>query len=155
MKKYWMLVLTGILFLSACDGEGTDIEAHDYWARAALKGENSAFYMLMHNHSGVDDELVSVSSDVAAAAEIHRSEMGADGVVQMVPQAFVPLPVDSETSFEPGGLHVMLVGLIKDINVDDKITVTLHFKNHEDIILTVPVLDVAEMGGSGMDGHTP
>lgn len=47
----------------------------------------------------------------------------------------------------------MLINLKKDLKVGDEITVTLHFKNHEDIVLAVPVEDAANRGGSGMDGH--
>ena len=46
----------------------------------------------------------------------------------------------------------MLIGLKQDLNVGDEITITLHFQNSEDVTLTVPVKDAAEMGGSGMEG---
>ncbi len=45
------------------------------------------------------------------------------------------------------------IGLKQDLNVGDNITLTLHFKNYEDITLTVPVQDAADMGAPGMDGH--
>ena len=155
MKRILMLVWAGMLFLSACGTEGTDIEAHDYWARAALKGGNGAAYMLLHNHTEADDELVGVSSDVATATEIHLSQMSADGVMQMVPQESVTLPADGELELKPGSYHIMLIGLKQDLKAGDEISLTLHFKNHEDITLTTPVLEANNMGGSGMDGHTP
>jgi copper(I)-binding protein len=158
MKKIMMLVLAGMLFLSACGAngnEGTDIEAYDYWARAALKDGNAAAYMLLRNHSANDDALMSVSSDVAAATEIHLSQTTADGTMEMIKQESIALPVDSEVEFKPGSYHVMLIGLKQDLKAGDEITLTLHFKNHEDITLTVPVLEASNMGGSGMDGHMP
>jgi copper(I)-binding protein len=159
MKKIYLLVLASVLLLSACgssvagqaDGEG--IEAHDYWARAALKDGTGAAYMFIHNHSAEDDALVGASSDVAAAVEIHLSQMGADGTMQMIPQESIALPADGELELKPGSYHIMMIGLVKDLNVGDEINVTLHFEKHEDITLTIPVLDAAEMGGSGMDGH--
>ena len=158
-----MLVLVGTLLLSACGSmaatdehaAGTDIEAHDFWARAALKDGNSAAYMLLHNHSQADDELIGVSSDVAAAVEIHLSQMNANGTMEMIPQESIALPADGELELKPGSYHIMIIGLKKDLNVGDEITLTLHFKNHEDITLTVPVLEAQDMGGSGMDGHMP
>ncbi|MFN8410923.1 MAG: copper chaperone PCu(A)C [Anaerolineales bacterium] len=154
MKKFFMFFVVGMLLLSACSAEameeGTDIEAHDPWARPALKGGTSAVYLLMHNHSQTDDEITGASTDVAEMAELHKSEMDANGVMQMTPQKSIPLPVDAEITFEPGGLHIMLVNLKKDLNVGDSITVVLHFKSHADISLTVPVLDAAN---PSMDMH--
>lgn len=158
MKRFLMLVLVGTLLLSACGAigtEGTDIEAHDYWARAALKDGNGAAYMLLHNHSAEDDALVGVSTDVATASEIHLSQMKADGTMEMIQQESIALPSDVEVELKPGSYHIMLIGLKQDLKAGDEITLTLHFKNHEDITLTIPVLEAENMGGSGMDGHMP
>ena len=159
MKRILLLILAGMLLLSACgsadmgheDGEG--VEAHDFWARAALKDGTGAAYMLIHNHSTEDDALIGASSDVAAAVEIHLSKMGADGTMQMIPQESIMLPAEGEVELKPGSYHIMLIGLVKDLNVGDEISITLHFEKHEDITLTIPVMDAADMGGSGMDGH--
>jgi periplasmic copper chaperone A len=158
MKRILILALAGTLFLSACGAtgkEGTDIEAHDYWARAALKDGNSAAYLLLHNHSANDDAVIGVSSDAANATEIHLSRITADGTMEMVKQESVALPADGEVEFKPGSYHVMLIGLKQDLKAGEEITLTLHFKNHEDIMLTVPVLEASNMGGSGIDGHMP
>jgi copper(I)-binding protein len=159
MKRILMLFIAVMLLLSACgitSTEGTGIEPHDPWARSALKDGNGAAYLLLHNHSGNDDTLVSVSSDVAAAAEIHLSQLKADGTMEMTRQESVALPADGEVEFKPGSYHIMLIGLKQDLKAGDNISLTLHFKNHEDISLTVPVLDAENMGGSGMDmGATP
>jgi periplasmic copper chaperone A len=154
MKKILMFVWIGMFLLSACGAtgeEGTGIEAHDPWARAASKGDNSAAYLLLHNHSANEDAVIGVSSDVATAVEIHLSQMKNDGTMEMTKQESVVLPADGEVEFKPGSYHIMLIGLKQDLKKGDKITLTLHFKNHEDITLTVPVLDAGDMGGSGMD----
>ena len=164
MKKFFLiLILLGALVLSACGGAatdddhaaGTDVEVHDAWARSALKDGNGAAYMLMHNHSTEDDAIVGASSDLATATEIHLSQMSTDGTMEMLKQESIPLPADGEVEFKPGSYHVMLIGLKQDLKVGDEITLTLHFKNHDDITLTVPVLEAENMGGSGMDGHMP
>lgn len=158
MKKIFLLAVVGMLLLSACgssadmghqDGEG--VEAHDFWARAALKDGTSAAYMLLHNHGTEDDALVGASSDIASAVELHLSQMGADGTMQMIPQESIALPAGGEVELKPGSYHIMLIGLVKDLKVGDNITLTLHFEKHEDITLTVPVMEAADMGGSGMD----
>lgn len=150
MKKFLMFALVGAFLLSAC-GAGEVIEVHDPWARPAMTGENSAVYLLLHNHTAEDDELVSVSSDVATSVELHESKMvdGTD-LMEMTPVASVPLPSDGEVEFKPGGLHIMLVGLTRDLKVGDQFDVTLTFKSGLTLKVTVPVME--SMDDSHMDG---
>lgn len=155
MKKFFALFFAGMILLTACGSKGTGIEASDYWARSALKDGNSAAYLLLNNHTDTDDELVGISSDAAAVMEIHLSQMDANGVMQMIPQESIPLPAGGELELKPGSYHIMMIGLKQDLKAGDNITVTLHFKNHADITLTVPVQEAENMGGSGMDGHMP
>jgi len=155
MKKFLFVVLFAALILGACGqtGEVADVEAHEYWARSGMTGGNGAVYMQLHNHTSTDDALVGASSDVADAVEVHLSQMN-NGVMEMIPQEKIDLPADGEIELKPGSYHIMLIGLKKDLKAGDEIAVTLHFQNHADITLTVPVEDAAGMGGSGMDGDT-
>lgn len=158
MKQILILILAGMLLLSACgvkSAEGTDIEVRDYWARAALKDGNGAAYMVLSNGTQTDDELVGVSCDIATAAEIHLSQMSSEGTMQMMPQGSIPLPADAELELKPGSYHIMLIGLKQDLKIGDEITLTLHFKDHADITLTIPVMEDGNMNGSGMDGQMP
>ena len=152
MKKILLVMLVGTL-LGACV-TSNEMEAREYWARAASKDGNTAAYMILQNHTAVDDELIQASSDSARAVEIHESRLGDDGVMQMIPQNSVSIAVGTAVEFKPGGLHIMLIGLKQDLAAGQEITVVLHFKNHDDITLTVPVKDATDMGGSGMDGQT-
>lgn len=153
MKRIFLFVLAGML-LSACGApKSNSIEASNYWARSGIKEGNGAAYMLITNGTTQDDELIGVSSDAAGVVEIHLSQAGADGVMQMSQQESVAVGSGAELELKPGSYHVMLIGLKQDLNVGDHITLTLHFKNYEDITLIVPVRDTADMGGSGMDGH--
>ena len=154
MRRFFMLVLVGMLLLSACGApKSNTLEAANFWARSGLKDGNSAAYMMLSNGTAQDDALIGASSDVATAVEVHLSKMGDDGTMQMIPQESVALPAGGELELKPGSYHIMIIGLVKDLNVGDEITLTLHFENHEDITLTVPVKEAADMGGSGMDGH--
>jgi copper(I)-binding protein len=155
MKKILTLITLSIFLLSACapsgQEEGTGVEIHDPWARAAVKGENGAAYLLIHNHSTLEDAVLGASTDAADAVEIHLSQEDANGVMQMSPQISILLPADSELEFKPGSYHIMLVNLKQDLKKGDEITITLHFQFHEDIVVQVPVYDAGEMGGAGMD----
>lgn len=143
MKKFLFVLVLGALLLSACSPG--DIEAHEPWARAAMAGENSAVYMMLHNHSNQADKLTGASSDVAEAVELHLSQMGPNGEMQMIPQSSIPLGADEEVEFKPGGLHIMLIGLKQDLAIGDQFEVTLHFKNHADIVVKVEVKEGMDM----------
>jgi periplasmic copper chaperone A len=154
MKKSLMFVLAGMLFLAACGAPMSEaVEAKDAWARTGLKDGNSAAYMMLANGTAEDVELIGASSDVATAVEVHLSSMGADGVMKMEQQDAVLIPSKKMLELKPGSYHIMLIGLKQELNVGDTITVTLHFNGYEDVTLTIPVQDAANMGGSGMDGH--
>lgn len=152
MKRFFGLILAGMVLLSACGPKGEGVQAEGYWMRSGLKDGNSAAYMMLTNFTDQDVALIGVSSDVATAVEIHLSSMGADGTMQMAQQESVAIPAGEALELKPGSYHVMFVGLTKDLNVGDEVTLTLHFEGYQDVTLTVPVQDAAEMGGSGMDG---
>jgi copper(I)-binding protein len=155
MKKIFSFVLAGMVLLGACGPKGEGVQAEGYWMRSGLKDGNSAAYMTLTNFTDADVALVGASSDAAAAVEIHLSSMGADGTMKMEKQNSVAIPAGSALELKPGSYHIMFIGLTKDLNVGDEISLTLHFDGYEDVTLTVPVKDAADMGGSGMDGHMP
>ena len=140
MKQILISVLALALSLSAC-GAQQGIEVREPWMRPAAQGENGAVYFVIHNRGSAADTLTGVSSNVAEAVEMHESSMSGD-VMQMQQLDSVPLEGSSETIFEPGGLHIMLVGLKKDLKIGDEIEITLYFENYEDLNVTVPVQDV-------------
>ncbi len=137
MMRNFILILIAALLLTACGAE-KGIEIHDAWMRPAEQGENGAVYFVIHNHSSQADELIAVSSDIAAAAEMHESRMSGD-IMQMTPVESVPLEAFAEIEFAPGGLHIMLVDLKQDIRLGNEIDVILHFKNSQDINIRVAV----------------
>jgi copper(I)-binding protein len=155
MKRIFALLLAGMFLLSACGPKGEGVQAANFWMRSGQKDGNSAAYMMLTNFTDQDVALIGASSDAATAVEIHLSSMGADGTMKMEQQESVAIPAGKALELKPGSYHVMLIGLKQDLKVGDEITLTLHFKTHADVTLTVSVKDAANMGGSGMDGHTP
>jgi copper(I)-binding protein len=141
MKRILPIILITILLLSAC-GPEKGIEVHSAWMRPSAKDANGGVYFELHNHGSTPDELTGVSSDAAAVAEIHESRMEGD-VMSMHQLSSLPLEANADTEFKPGGLHVMLISLRQDFKVNDEFTLTLHFKNSEDITIHVIVRDFA------------
>lgn len=137
MKPFRMIMLAGLVLLSACSAS-TGIEVSKAWMRPAAQGGNGAAYFLIQNRSDGADELTGATSDVAQTLELHESKMEGD-VMQMHHAMSVPIEGNTSLEFAPGGWHVMLIGLNRDLNVGDEIQITLKFRDHEDITVTVPV----------------
>jgi len=140
MKTPLLFILTIILLILAACGTsaGNDsVEINGIWARPGLADGNGAVYFLIDNSTGKEDTLISASSDIAQAVEIHKSIMDGE-VMQMMPQHEVSIPV-GKTEFKPGGLHVMLIGLHTDLNPGDNFQITLKFKMAGEVTLEVTV----------------
>jgi copper(I)-binding protein len=140
MKRTLVSIALGLL-IGACGAE-RGIEVHEAWTRPAAQGENGAIYFVINNYSARADELIGVSTDVADAAEIHESRMNGD-VMQMNQLESVPLEASQELVFEPGGLHVMLVDVNRDLQPGDQIEIVLEFRSFEHIRVIVPVSETA------------
>ncbi|MFL7867353.1 MAG: copper chaperone PCu(A)C [Anaerolineales bacterium] len=131
------VILAGVLAACAAFGSG-ELQVNDVWSRPGLAGGNGAVFFVIDN-PGTADLLLSVSSDVADAVEMHKTVMQGDNM-QMVQQMNVPVPT-GETIFKPGDLHVMLIGLKNDLKAGDTFTVTLKFQTAGERTLTATVKD--------------
>jgi copper(I)-binding protein len=132
------LIILILILTSACGGtDGMTVE--DAWSRPAFLGDNSAIYLKIVNGSELDDNLIGASTDVAGAAEIHLSRMDEAGNMTMELQNLIVLPAGSSLDFTPGGLHIMLVNLMKDLSVGDSFPVTLEFQRAGDMTVQVEV----------------
>ena len=138
--RYILIFMLAALALSSC-GTEEGIEVRASWMRPAAQGANGAVYFVIHNRGSKADTLTGISSDIAESVEMHESKMSGD-VMQMQQLDSISLDRSAEVRFEPGGLHVMLVDLKKDLKVGDEVEITLHFTNFEDINVTVPVSDM-------------
>jgi len=136
-KKYLAILIA--LLVSACGNVSGELTIKDVWARPASAGDNGAAYFVIENGTGADDTLLSVSSEIADATEIHMSMGDSNGVMSMQMQESVPVPAKDKVEFKPGGLHVMLVSLSRDLKVGDTITLTLNFEKAGSMTFDVPV----------------
>ena len=106
----------------------TKIQAVDAWARAgAAEMGNGAAYMILRNSGDTADRLVKAESDVAGAVELHKSSMEG-GMMKMAPVENIEVPAKSQAELKPGGLHVMLIGLKRDLKAGEKIKLKLQFE---------------------------
>ena len=117
-------------YFGATAGGGIVVE--DAWARAATRpsegsGGTSAVYLLLRNQGDEQDQLIGATSDAAAATEVHRTLIE-DGVMRMRPAGPVEVPAGRTMTLQPGGLHVMLIELQRELGGRERLSVTLQFE---------------------------
>jgi hypothetical protein len=134
-----ILTLLVIAIITSACGGSDKVTLQDAWARPGFKGDTSAVYLTIINPNDLGDGLIGASSDVAGVTEIHLSRMDDAGTMTMERQNLVFIPANGYAELSPGGLHVMLVNLMKDLSVGDTFPLTLEFQRAGDITVEVEV----------------
>ncbi len=94
----------------------------DGWVRAVgPAARTAAVYAQIENHSDHEVVLTGVATPVATHAQFHRSEL-VDGVMRMrsVSEG-ISVPAHGAFAWQPGGDHIMLMGLTTTLSVDGEV----------------------------------
>lgn len=125
VSRWWLvsLALVAGLMMAAAALVGAQDEPATPAALAT-----GAVYMALTNTGDTADRLVGATTDVAAAVEIHETHDD-DGIMRMRPLPDgLEVPAGETVVLEPGGLHLMLIGLTHDLEPDASFTITLDFE---------------------------
>ena len=114
---------------------------------------NGAVYFRIENRGPAADRLVSAHSPVAARAEIHAHEMDG-GMMTMRQVHSVEVPAQGEVAFEPGGLHVMLLGLKKPLVAGERYPLVLEFEKAGTIEVAVEITSSGSTRNGATRGRT-
>ena len=114
----------------------------------------AAAYLVIENGSGTDDQLVGISTDVAGTVEIHRTTEDYEGRSTMEEQARLDVPAGATVTFEPGGLHLMLLQVSEPLEIDGTFDLELEFVEAGEVRVPVTVVSLdALMDGADPDDH--
>lgn len=134
--------LTLATLFSATTLLANGIMAHNAYVRATPPGvKNSAAFLEVMNHTGEDLAIVSASSKIAKAVELHTHDMK-DGVMKMYQVKKIDLKAHSTQTLKPGGYHVMFLGLNKRLNEGENVNFSLTLSNGKVLDITAPVKKV-------------
>lgn len=108
---------------------------------ATMDYGNTAAYMVIR--SSAEDKLVSVASDVAKSVELH-TVLNEGGVMSMRPvEGGIGIGGNSSVTMEPGGYHVMMIGLNKELKAGDTVRLQLQFEKAGTVQLDAVVREPA------------
>jgi copper(I)-binding protein len=120
------------------------VTVSDIFARVTT--ENGAVYMTLKNDGQSADTLVGVTTDAAKAVELHEIKIDENDVMRMQPVPNIPIPAGGSVTLQPGGLHVMLIGMQKELAPGDKISLTLTFEKAGPLAVEAEVREGRSMG---------
>jgi len=96
------------------------------WVRLVPPGvPNTAAYLGLRNNGDEDLWIVGGTSPVSEVTELHEHTMDAAGVMRMRKVSGIPVPAGSAVELQPGGLHVMLIGLTGPLAENARVPITL------------------------------
>ena len=113
---------------AAWAGTPPGLSVTDAWARATPPGTPvAAVYLVIDNTGGQADRLLGVSTDRAGIAEVHTIIHDGD-LVKMRRVDPLQVGVGERIVFEPGGTHVMLMGLKSPLAEGQSLTLVMNFE---------------------------
>ena len=143
-RFFWITLICFVFVLSSSTkaqmiSHKSKIQVHKAWARATPPStKNAAIYMVLKNNNSANDLLLGVQTPVAKVVELH-TVTEEKGMMSMYPVKNISIPAHGTVVLKPGGYHMRLVNLKRQLKVGNHIALTLQFKHAGEIKLKVPV----------------
>ena len=140
MSRVAFLIFAGVLLAMpalAHEYKLGSLEIEHPWARPS-NVQNGAAYMTITTMGKDSDRLVSVTSPVADAVELHTHIMDGN-IMRMRPVDGIDVMPGKPTELKPGGFHVMLLGLKHPLVAGSTFPLTLTFEKAGSMSVDVAV----------------
>lgn len=105
-----------------------------------------AIFMTLHNSDAENTARligVDVPSDIAKKAELHTHMMDGD-IMKMRQVESIEIGPNAHKTLEPGGDHVMIFGMEKELVAGTSFPVTLQFEKSDPQVIDVKVLPIGQ-----------
>ncbi|HEX5659776.1 MAG TPA: copper chaperone PCu(A)C [Polyangiales bacterium] len=139
MRRSFLLTL---LFASVAYAASPDVR--DAYVPQPPPGQTMAvMFLTIHNPLAQTVSLMSASSELAARVELH-THVHTHGQMKMQALTKVELPAGRDTTFKPGGLHLMLFGLKRALQAGDSVPVSLALSDGSQLRAIAAVRDLRQ-----------
>jgi len=152
-RLFLVIVLVAVT-VAACGAPSTpQIRAEEVWSRPAVAmgdagesdasgsgmspgmGGTGAVFMVLANDGREADRLVGGKTDVAQVVEIHETRMEGDVMKMQMLTDGLEVPARGQVELKPGGYHIMLIGLQRNLDAGDTFTVELLFEKSGSLVV--------------------
>lgn len=139
--------------LALADSAADEILIASPYVRAVpALSENSAMFVTLKNTGASNRALVSAASRAAKVVELH-THIDDGGIMRMRPIEKIDLKAKQSTILKPGGLHIMLIGLRRPLEVGTTVQIDLEFDDGSTKPVVAPIKSVMAMHRHG-ERHT-
>ncbi len=139
MKHHAILLLV-VLLTTACTKQALSVD--EAYVRAPVADRDvTAAFMTIVNNSETDNALLSASSPAAEKVELHQ-HTHSDGMMRMREVDSIDIAAQTSVTLEPGGYHMMLLGIKPALRDQENIDLSLEFANGESVTVTAEVRSV-------------
>ncbi|HEX9706568.1 MAG TPA: copper chaperone PCu(A)C [Steroidobacteraceae bacterium] len=128
MNRRSTIALLVVSLFAAGPALAGELTVTDAWSRTTPPGVTvGVVYFKIHNDTAKSDRLLKLKASVASSVQVHRTEV-IEGVARMRDVAVLHVAPGERVAFEPGGMHVMLMGLKKPLVEGQKFDLELLFE---------------------------
>ncbi len=143
------LIMSALATISPVLAAESEIATSNSFAWIAPARTSGAVYFSVSNMGGSNDRIVSVHADIAKRTELHKMEVGNDGIVRMRRiEEGIPIAAGDTVELAPGGTHVMLMGLEEAPEIHGMVKVTLTLESGTEITVLATVRQQGDMPGA-------
>lgn len=122
------LASLALCLMTASPASAGGLAVTDAWSRTTPPGVTvGVVYFKLHNDTAKSDRLLKLKTSIASSTAVHRTEV-IEGVARMRNVAVLHVAAGERVAFEPGGMHVMLMGLRKPLVEGQKFDLELQFE---------------------------
>ncbi|MDR6866691.1 copper(I)-binding protein [Microbacterium resistens] len=130
------------------------ITVTDAWVKAADSGMSAAFGEI-ENTGSADVTLVSAETAVSPMVQLHETTANESGQMEMREKdGGFAITAGGTLTLQPGGDHIMLMGLAAPLKAGDEVTLTLIFSDGSSSTVTAPIKDYAGANETYSDEHS-
>lgn len=139
MKHHAILLLV-VLLTTACTKQALSV--NEAYVRAPVADRDvTAAFMTIVNNSETANALQSASSPAAEKVELHQ-HTHSDGMMRMREVDSIDIAPQASVTLEPGGYHMMLIGIKPALREQENVELKLNFANDESITVAASVRSV-------------
>ncbi|MBA6263928.1 copper chaperone PCu(A)C [Colwellia sp. Bg11-12] len=114
------------------------------YVRASIPGTDiTSAYMSIENKNNEAIILTGVSGLFADRIEIHQHTMS-NGMMKMRQVEQLVVNEQSKVILQPMGYHLMIFNVKKALLPEEEVSLTLHFKQQKDLVITIPVQSIKQ-----------
>jgi copper(I)-binding protein len=137
-----LIVVAALAFGGTASAQNAGVgslEVRDAWVRESVgPAKTAAGYLELHNGGTEPVSITGASSGAAMRLELHTTIRDGD-VMRMRPLTTIDVAPGETVALEPGGKHIMFMGVKETLRVGNRVDLTLTLSDGRTVAVTAPV----------------